>query len=172
MLWQRKPKIHDRSSKLQKLHCNWRAICARFACRSGCVVHGGVNFWCGAACASGATRAPSSCFSLCAERFVFLPWSSFHVRLNLRETRFLVRFVLSKPTETNDRIGTLKTCLTKFISIDLQEKPIRGTEAILARANDPWVAVFSSYCTCTKQTDGHTHTHTHTHIHPRNPRVN
>jgi hypothetical protein len=25
---QRKPKIHDRSSKLQKSHCNWRAICA------------------------------------------------------------------------------------------------------------------------------------------------
>jgi hypothetical protein len=37
--------IRDRSSKSQKLHCNWQAICARFACRSGCVVHGGATFW-------------------------------------------------------------------------------------------------------------------------------
>jgi hypothetical protein len=41
ILWsiQTNPKIYDRSSKLQKLHCNWRAICVRFACRSRCVVH-------------------------------------------------------------------------------------------------------------------------------------
>jgi hypothetical protein len=39
-LFQRRPKIHDRSSELQKLHYNRRAICARFPSRSGCVVHG------------------------------------------------------------------------------------------------------------------------------------
>jgi hypothetical protein len=27
-----------------KKYFNWRAICARFACKSGCVVHGGVTF--------------------------------------------------------------------------------------------------------------------------------
>jgi hypothetical protein len=74
-------------------YCNWRAICARFACRSGCVVHGGMSFWWKklfpfgpivrfklisnsqwslitlrdvARHASGATRALSSIFSLCA----------------------------------------------------------------------------------------------------------
>jgi hypothetical protein len=40
---QRRPEIHDQSSKLQK-YCNWQAICARFARRSVCAVHCGVTF--------------------------------------------------------------------------------------------------------------------------------